>query len=184
MRGRKRVCLLIRNGRGVFHAGSDRLPIWPRVGYTPSSLSTLLFLLFSFPQLVGLSFVKLDSLDPSLRAITLDYFCLQSCTPRSYICVFVNDRPSVRSERAEGSRPERDRTVRPSISVLIAGESDWFRAHARANSNWGIRRGSRNKINPSSQYLFLFLSFWFLFSQSAIPYRNRALVYHAILLRA
>lgn len=39
----------------------------------------------SFPPLAGLSFVKLDNLVPSLRAITLDYFCLQSCAP-PYTC--------------------------------------------------------------------------------------------------
>lgn len=34
-----------------------------------------------FAPFAGLSFVKLDNLVPSLRAITLDYFCLQSCAP-------------------------------------------------------------------------------------------------------
>ena len=69
---------------GVFHA--DRIDYRSGPGLDTrlpfSSLSTLLFLLFSFPLLEGLSFVKLDSLAPSLRAITLDYFCLQSRTPR------------------------------------------------------------------------------------------------------
>jgi len=35
----------------------------------------------SLPPLAGLSFLKLDNLVPSLRAITLDYFCLQTCVP-------------------------------------------------------------------------------------------------------
>lgn len=42
-RRKKRGCLLIRNGRAslrCFPCGSDRLPIWPRVGYqTPILLS-------------------------------------------------------------------------------------------------------------------------------------------------
>jgi len=45
----------------------------------PSAQSS--FLPFLFPPFAGLSFVKLDNLVPSLRAITLDYFCLQSCAP-------------------------------------------------------------------------------------------------------
>jgi len=39
------------------------------------------FLLLLFPPFAGLSFVKLDNLVPSLRAITFDYFCLQNCAP-------------------------------------------------------------------------------------------------------
>lgn len=60
---------------------TDLAPGWIAVSHL---LCPSLFLLFSFLPLAGLSFVKLDSLAPSLRAITLDYFCLQSCTP-SYI---------------------------------------------------------------------------------------------------
>lgn len=62
----------------VFHAdridyrsGLRRLRMEPARSPFPSS----------FPPLAGLSFVKLDNLVPSLRAITLDYFCLQSCAP-------------------------------------------------------------------------------------------------------
>lgn len=44
----------------------------------PARFSSLPLL---FPPFAGLSFVKLDNLVPSLRAITLDYFCLQSCAP-------------------------------------------------------------------------------------------------------
>lgn len=39
------------------------------------------FLPLSISPLAGLSFVNLDNLVPSLRAITFDYFCLQSYVP-------------------------------------------------------------------------------------------------------
>ena len=52
---------------------TDRIDYW-------SGLKLELSSLLSSLSLSGLSFVKLDSLAPSLRAITLDYFCLQSYT--------------------------------------------------------------------------------------------------------
>lgn len=48
---------------------------------SPSARAILSSLPHLFPPFAGLSFVKLDNLVPSLRAITLDYFCLQSCAP-------------------------------------------------------------------------------------------------------
>lgn len=47
----------------------------------PLCARAILILPLLFPPFAGLSFVKLDNLVPSLRAITLDYFCLQSCAP-------------------------------------------------------------------------------------------------------
>lgn len=48
---------------------------------SPSARAILIPTPLIFPPFAGLSFVKLDNLVPSLRAITLDYFCLQSRAP-------------------------------------------------------------------------------------------------------
>jgi len=48
---------------------------------SPSTRAILIPAPLILSVLAGLSFVKLDNLVPSLRAITLDYFCLQSCAP-------------------------------------------------------------------------------------------------------
>lgn len=63
----------------------------------------------SFSPFAGLSFVKLDNLVPSLRAITLDYFCLQSCVPPyTYSLEMIGVEPKKENnawvERARGTR--------------------------------------------------------------------------------
>lgn len=76
-----------------------------------------------FAPFAGLSFVKLDNLVPSLRAITLDYFCLQSCAPPyTYSLEMIgvelekenNARERVReggNKKRKEERSQRDRTI-------------------------------------------------------------------------
>lgn len=144
-----------------YRSGLRRLRVEPAILFLFLSLPPFAqssFLPFLFPPFVGLSFVKLDNLVPSLRAITLDYFCLQSCAPPyTYSLEMIGvelekennawgragraRERGISQQEEEGIAERSDDWAFRLIARMCAGRAKgWFRAHARANSNWGIRR--------------------------------------------
>lgn len=85
-----------RSGPKEVANGTSHSLSFPPPARSPHPCPLLIFLPFA-----GLSFVKLDNLVPSLRAITLDYFCLQSRAP-----------PYTYSLEMIVAEPERERTMR------------------------------------------------------------------------
>lgn len=117
----------------VFHADRIDYRFWPEE-VANAILSPFFhrssFLPLSFPPLAGLSFVKLDNLVPSLRAITLDYFCLQSCAP-PYTLLYRWPAPVL-------GRAQRQRTMRK-----VGRENEKDKARGGDITTRRGRKGSR-----------------------------------------